>query len=518
MNGTRRMLMNVAQPDLPAMIFKIDYTGVSNLNAFIVPVRGYSGTSVGAQTAPYDWKIDYSLDNVTYTPLGTFTGTGSASAGISLSSTSVPTAGQYYLRIRPNSTPTFGWGKAFGFGTNNTGAGVLSNKQLLREVVEMPMNACISTALYTGDFFNAYKYYGCTNLVIGEDTGSWWIIGPGNNFNAYKYYGCTSLLSGESVRMNTNPLNVYNFDLSKYAGCTSLVTPDETSNMTVSSITGTSVSTSFQQMKYFGCMSLVSPENCTSWSFMLNANTGMQYFHMAKYADCVNLQTAENTSAWGVNGGAGSDFCYQKYYGCALITQPEDTTEWRITSATGQNFCYDKYHGCTSLLYPEHTAFWLFSSTTTAPESFGYSKYYGCTSLTAPEAVEGWTIAGRIGTMGAMKYYGCVNLTMPEGTYSWQVHHDQGAGFCKQKYYGCTSLTEPEPFGNFYSVFALSVGTAADWLCYQMYYVDTVDTIMKGYAVQIVNTLNGGNIPYATRMFANRTGLSDFASLPANVK
>jgi hypothetical protein len=202
---------NVTQPIPPEpnkdIVFQ--FTGAS----FQIPISGRKNNV----NAPYDWVV-YADDQ----ELGVYAGTGyDSGAGISITGLENAT---HTVAIKPNGEYSVGWGCAFGFYNNTSGANAAANKDKLTAVLNDPDWAHLYTETNTGNYFRAYQCYGCTNLTqIPDEDLPDTVITVGNYYRYIQCYNCKSLTKAATEISLDSVTSIGNyFRYGQYQNCTNL--------------------------------------------------------------------------------------------------------------------------------------------------------------------------------------------------------------------------------------------------------------------------------------------------------
>jgi len=151
--------------------FKFEVTVAAGSLGFDIPL---SGMLDNIWNKPYNWNIDWG-DGKTETKINTADGAspnGSASPGISHT---YAAAGKYTITITSAGSPD-AWLGAFGFNNGNSGANAATNKAKITKLIT-PFTPLMTrtqeqingTLLLLPTYEWAYAFYGCKNMVIGEN-------------------------------------------------------------------------------------------------------------------------------------------------------------------------------------------------------------------------------------------------------------------------------------------------------------------------------------------------------------
>ena len=174
-----------------------------------IPVGWYSQD--GTQSCAYSWNISIDwLDLVKYEWTWSTT---AIRVWYWLTPLSIHT-----VRITP-AFEEYWWLRAFWYKGSNVAS------SLINIISDKSYKWFALSALYTWDYYKAYQYYGCTNLVNTDDEllpDTLEIIW--NNYRAYEYYGCTKLKNNaEEKILKTVKVIWNNYRAHQYEWCTSMV-------------------------------------------------------------------------------------------------------------------------------------------------------------------------------------------------------------------------------------------------------------------------------------------------------
>ena len=152
-----------------------------------VPTAWYSPE--GVQSCSYNWNIG--VDDIT--PVN-YSGTGTSSSKIRVGYWLVPLS-IHTVIIRP-VVEDYGWLRAFWYkGTNIASS-------LINIVSDKSYKGYALSGIFTGDYYKAYQYYGCSSLINTDEEllpDTLEIIG--DYYRYYEYAGCTSLVSNAEEKI-----------------------------------------------------------------------------------------------------------------------------------------------------------------------------------------------------------------------------------------------------------------------------------------------------------------------------
>lgn len=159
----------------------------NNSGDIYIPTAWYSPE--GTQDCDYDWmvSIDWNTD-VEYSGIGT--SSSSIRVGYGLTPLSTHT-----VIIKPK-VENYGWLRAFWY------KGTSYASFLINIISDKSYKGYALSDVYTWDYFKAYQYYGCTNLINTDEEllpNTLQVIG--DKYRYYEYYGCTSLVSNADERI-----------------------------------------------------------------------------------------------------------------------------------------------------------------------------------------------------------------------------------------------------------------------------------------------------------------------------
>lgn len=171
-----------------------------------LPVAWYSGE--GTQECDYGWKVSIDGNNeVEYS--GIWSSNWKIRVGYGLSPLSVHT-----VTIKPKKED-YGWLRAFWY----KGTDIASS--LVNIISDKSYKGYALSGLFTGDYYKAYQYYGCSNLINTDEEllpDTLEIIG--NNYRYYEYAGCNSLVhNAEEKILKTVKVIGDNYRAYQYQNC-----------------------------------------------------------------------------------------------------------------------------------------------------------------------------------------------------------------------------------------------------------------------------------------------------------
>lgn len=174
-----------------------------------LPVAWYSPD--GTQDCDYDWKV--SIDGGEET---TYTGVGSNNwairVGYGLNPLSVHT-----VIIKP-SVEWYGWLRAFWY------KGTTIGSSLINIISDKSYKGYALSELYSGNYYKAYQYYGCENLInTDEELLPDTLEVIGDYYRYYEYAGCVKLVSNaeEKILKTVKVIGNY-YRAYQYENCTSI--------------------------------------------------------------------------------------------------------------------------------------------------------------------------------------------------------------------------------------------------------------------------------------------------------
>ena len=178
----------------------------NNSGDIYLPIAWYS--VYGTQDCDYDWKVSIDWGEETVYS-GTWDTTG-IRVGYWLNPLSVHT-----VTIKPNDED-YWWLRAFWYkGTNyaDTLVNIISDKSY---------KGYANSASFSGDYFKAYQYYGCTNLInTDEELLPDTLEVIGDYYRYYEYAWCTKLVSNaeEKILKTVKAIGDY-YRAYQYQNCT----------------------------------------------------------------------------------------------------------------------------------------------------------------------------------------------------------------------------------------------------------------------------------------------------------
>ena len=174
-----------------------------------LPVAWYSPD--GTQDCDYDWKV--SIDGGEET---TYTGVGSNNwairVGYGLNPLSVHT-----VIIKP-SVEWYGWLRAFWY------KGTTIGSSLINIISDKSYKGYALSELYSGNYYKAYQYYGCENLInTDEELLPDTLEVIGDYYRYYEYAGCVKLVSNaeEKILKTVKVIGNY-YRAYQYENCTNI--------------------------------------------------------------------------------------------------------------------------------------------------------------------------------------------------------------------------------------------------------------------------------------------------------
>ena len=171
-----------------------------------LPVAWYS--SDGTQDCNYDWMVSIDGNNaVEYS--GVWSSNWKIRVGYWLSPLSVHT-----VIIKPKEED-FGWLRAFWY----NGTDIASS--LINIISDKSYKGYALSEIFTGDYYKAYQYYWCSNLInTDEELLPDTLEVIGNNYRYYEYAGCDSLVhNAEEKILKTVKVIWDNYRAYQYENC-----------------------------------------------------------------------------------------------------------------------------------------------------------------------------------------------------------------------------------------------------------------------------------------------------------
>lgn len=171
-----------------------------------LPVAWHS--SDGTQDCNYDWMVSIDGNNaVEYS--GLWSSNWKVRVGYGLSPLSVHT-----VIVKPKEED-YGWLRAFWYrGTDIASSliNIISDKSYMWYAL---------SEIFTGDYYKAYQYYGCSNLInTDEELLPDTLEVIGNNYRYYEYAGCNSLVhNAEEKILKTVKVIWDNYRAYQYENC-----------------------------------------------------------------------------------------------------------------------------------------------------------------------------------------------------------------------------------------------------------------------------------------------------------
>lgn len=171
-----------------------------------LPTAWYS--SDGTQNCAYDWMVGID-GNTEVEYSGLWSSNWKIRVGYGLSPLSVHT-----VIIKPKEED-FGWLRAFWYKGTNIG------NSLINIISDKSYKGYALSEIFTGDYYKAYQYYGCSNLINTDEEllpDTLEIIG--NNYRYYEYAGCNSLVhNAEEKILKTVKVIWDNYRAYQYENC-----------------------------------------------------------------------------------------------------------------------------------------------------------------------------------------------------------------------------------------------------------------------------------------------------------
>lgn len=171
-----------------------------------LPTAWYS--SDGTQDCEYSWKV--SIDGNTEVD---YEGIGSSNWKIRVGYGLIPLS-VHTVIIKPKEED-FGWLRAFWYKGTDVGS------SLINIISDKSYKWYAISEIFTGDYYKAYQYYGCSNLINTDEEllpDTLEIIG--NNYRYYEYAGCNSLVhNAEEKILKTVKVIWDNYRAYQYENC-----------------------------------------------------------------------------------------------------------------------------------------------------------------------------------------------------------------------------------------------------------------------------------------------------------
>jgi hypothetical protein len=255
-----------------------------------------------------------------------------------------------------------GWGRAFGFYANTTGANAAANKNKLLRVLNDPDYAHLLSETSTGDYFRYCQYSNCSNLIqIPDEDLPDTVTSIGVQFRSNQYYNCGGLTGSPAVEVIPSGVTSIGaqFRSNQYEGCTKL-TGSPAVEVLPSGVT--SIGDYFRNSQYYNCGGLtgspaveVIPSGVTSIG---------NYFRVQQYSGCTSLtgSPAAEVIPSGVTS-IGNNFRDSQYYGCSGLTgSPAAEVIPSGVTSIGSSFRYQQYQGCPNIRISGHTHDYRFAT------------------------------------------------------------------------------------------------------------------------------------------------------------
>ena len=394
-------------------------------STFVIP------TNCSAQEY-YSWRVY--VDGRSY---GVFQGTSSAtSGGIPLE---IGENTEHTIILQPSDGRYYyGWGRAFGFNQTNSSIPSLTttNKNKVRRVLNDPDYAHLTSETYTGSYYRAYQWHGCTNLtqIVAEEMPNTVVV-IGNYAFMAQYYDCRSLTYAATEYISPNITEIdHEFRRQQYYQCNLLATPS-VEHMPDSVI---SVGDHFRSEMYSSNLAAYKPNITTAPSEKHSANleTIGHYFRYRQYYRC-NLLTVAATEAPINVIEIPNYFRSQQYYDCTKLVNISDEAP-TTAQVVGFAFRNQQYYGCIDL---QTAATEQSTGATIIGDNFRGAQYVGCTSLVNifDEVAENPNTIG--GAYRSGQYQNCTSLTYAAQEYASNITTAIGSAFRQSQYKGCTKLT-----------------------------------------------------------------------------
>lgn len=196
------------------------------------------------QNCVYDWKV--SIDGksaVNYSWVGSSTGW--VRVGYGLTPLSIHT-----VTIKPQ-VERYGWLRAFGY------KGTSYASSLINIISDKSYKGYANSEIYTWDWYKAYQYYGCINLINTDEEllpDTLEIIG--DNYRYYEYAGCTSLVSNADEKILKTVKVIWdNYRAYQYQNCTGI------NRINMRAINWASVGSNYRYNQYSGTANDRKPMN-----------------------------------------------------------------------------------------------------------------------------------------------------------------------------------------------------------------------------------------------------------------
>lgn len=228
---------------------------------------------------------------------GTATGSVNINNGTGNNAPIAPVSRSTIRIIGRNGSPV-GWGRAFGFYSNDVGCNAPSNKAKLLRIINDPEYAHLATLNSTGDLYRVSQYDNCINLSAGVEEqlpNSITIIG--NSFRVAQYSNCVGLTTPVTEQMPSTVTSIGGgFRGNQYLNCSGLTrTSPEAFRINI-----TNVGENFRIEQYDGCPNIRISGHTHAYPFasFLNQNEG-NYYRM--FSVNTGVSTSDNLSRYYTN-------------------------------------------------------------------------------------------------------------------------------------------------------------------------------------------------------------------------
>lgn len=313
-----------------------------------LPVAWYS--SDGTQDCDYDWMVGIDGNNeVEYS--GIWSSNWKIRVGYGLSPLSVHT-----VIVKPKEED-FGWLRAFWY----KGTDIASS--LINIISDKSYKGYALSEIFTGDYYKAYQYYGCSNLInTDEELLPDTLEIVGNNYRYYEYAGCSSLVhNAEEKILKTVKVIWDNYRAYQYQNCVWI------NRIDMRAINWASVGNNYRQNQFDGMATDRNPveiyiegwiEEGGDW-WLVNSKVKGVYVYQGLVSD-YQTKLSTITSSKIKKNADWDNFEYEfiEYIGLAdsngVIRVP---VAW-ISTTNGQNCAYDWYISIDGETAVQYTGTW----------------------------------------------------------------------------------------------------------------------------------------------------------------